>query len=94
MNGAWVGLFLAACAAGVPPTLSLRLGGAPADARVTIDDIPLGSFEIVARRGVALPPGPHRITIERQGYFPWDKEVVAAGKEPIRLQVEMIPIPE
>ncbi len=50
---------------GTPPTVSLRVQGNVADAQVTIDDIPVGALAFVAARGVALPPGRHRITVER-----------------------------
>ena len=47
----------------------------------------------VQARGVALPPGRHRITVERSGYFPWDA-VVEAKDEPVSLQVTLVPVPD
>lgn len=77
------------------PTVSLRVAGAPAEATVIIDDNLLGTFDFVAARGVALPPGKHRITVRASGYFPWDREVEAKlGEGPIRLQVALVPIPD
>jgi hypothetical protein len=76
-----------------PPTVSLRVRGNVADAQVTIDDIPVGALAFVAARGVALPPGRHRVTVERTGYFPWDTLVEAKG-DPIYLQITLVPIPD
>src|SRR5260370_40308836 len=55
-------------------TVSLRQGGAPADATVIIDDQPLGAFDFVAAHGVTLPPGLHPVTAPPRGYFAWDRE--------------------
>lgn len=74
-------------------TVSLRVRGNVADAQVTIDDIPVGVLAFVAARGVALPPGRHRITVERTGYFPWDA-LVEAKDDPIYLQITLVPIPD
>jgi hypothetical protein len=89
-------LFVVACGAGpAPKTVSLRVTGTPPDARVTIDDRLIGSLGLVIAHGVALPPGRHRITVEKPGYFPFDRMVEATeGKGPIRLEIALIPIPE
>jgi len=77
-----------------PSTVSLRVYGAPADATVTIDDEALGTFDFVASRGVALPPGVHHVTVEAAGYFPWDCTVQAKPGSPlIRLAVKLIEVP-
>ncbi len=78
-----------------PSTQAVRLnvaGNVP-DASVTIDDIFLGSLSYVTKHGVAVPPGKHRITVERVGYFPWDK-LVEATDQPIVLDVKLTPIPD
>lgn len=78
-----------------PKTVSLRMVGAPPDASVTIDDIFVGRLEIVSARGVALPPGTHRVSVEAPGYFPWDRMIEAKeGDAPIRLDVRLTPIPD
>jgi PEGA domain len=74
-------------------TVSLRVQGNVADAQVTIDDLPLGALGYVASHGVALPPGRHRVTVEKAGYFPWDA-VLEAQDEPIFLKVNLVPIPD
>jgi hypothetical protein len=78
-----------------PPTAktSLRVGGAPLDASVTIDDQYIGAFAFVQAHGVALPPGKHRITVEKAGYFPWDRLVEGHG-ELMRLDVALVKVPE
>ena len=87
---------LAACAAlagCAGRTVSLRFTGTAPDALVTIDDQPVGPLSVVQRRGVALPPGKHRVTIERPGYFPFDREVEAVDV-PVALEVKLEPFPE
>ena len=82
---------------GGPPaparTVSLRMRGGPPEATVTIDDIFVGRLDLVAARGVALPPGPHRITVEAAGFFPSDR-VVEAKDAPVRVDVALVPIPD
>lgn len=70
-----------------------RAKGTPRDATVTIDEQFVGLLGVVAARGVRLPEGEHRITVERPGYFPWDR-VVVSDRKPIFLRVEMVPIPD
>ena len=78
------------------PAVSLSLersAKSPRDAAVTIDEEYIGPLGYVAARGVKLPAGKHRITIEKPGYFPWDR-LVDAGTEPIHFDVELEPIPD
>jgi hypothetical protein len=92
---ALLGLAILGCAAEPPRTTSLRVQGAPGDASVTIDDRYLGVLGYVARRGVALPPGKHRVTVEKAGFFPWDRTVEAhEGDPPVQLDVTLIKIPD
>jgi hypothetical protein len=97
MAAAVMALSLATACAFVPysstQTVSLRVKGNVPDAQVTVDDIPLGALGYVAAHGVALPPGKHRVTVERAGYFPWDA-VVEAQDEPIQLDVKLVPVPD
>ncbi|MFO0759573.1 MAG: PEGA domain-containing protein [Byssovorax sp.] len=88
-------LGLAACVPAAPATTSLRLKGEVPDASVTVDDQYLGALAYVAKRGVAMPPGKHRITVEKTGYFPWDKLVeVKEGDPPVRLDVTLVKVPD
>lgn len=89
-------LFAAGCVLNPPPrTTSLQVKGSPRDASVTVDDQYLGALAFVAAHGVALPPGKHRVTVEKAGYFPWDKLVEANdGDPPLRLDVALTKIPD
>ncbi|MFO0679397.1 MAG: PEGA domain-containing protein [Polyangiaceae bacterium] len=73
-------------------TVSLRMSGTPATALVTIDDQVMGPLGFVGKRGVALPPGDHRVSVEAPGYFPVDR-VVHADREPVRLEIALEPVP-
>jgi PEGA domain len=89
-------LALVACTPAVSPrgpTVSLRMQGSPPQATVTIDDEYVGPLDVVAARGVALPVGKHRISVEAAGYFPWDT-IVDAKSAPVRLAVSLVPIPD
>jgi hypothetical protein len=82
-------------AVGPEDTVSLRVKGNVADAQVTIDDRPVGPLGYVAARGVALPPGRHRVTVEKAGYFPFDVIVEAKDKDqPILLQITLVAVPD
>ena len=88
---------LPACQAGVGrAAVSLKLNRAkttPKDAGVWIDEEYLGPLTYVVIHGVRLPVGKHRITVQKAGYFPWDREVVA-DREPIALDIVLDPIPD
>ena len=94
---AYLVLSLTSCqgAAGRPAvSLSLeRSAKSPRDAAVTIDEEYIGPLGYVAARGVRLPAGKHRISVEKPGYFPWDR-LVEASTAPIQLNVELEPIPD
>jgi hypothetical protein len=70
-----------------------RVGNTPRDASVIIDEQYIGPLTYVAAHGVRLPVGEHRITVQKPGYFPWDR-LVEADREPIHLEVELVPIPD
>lgn len=88
---------LLGCAGGVGrAAVSLSLNRdkrTPRDAGVWIDEEFIGPLSYVAAYGVRLPVGEHRITIQKAGYFPFDRLVVA-DREPIRLDVRLEPIPD
>jgi hypothetical protein len=100
MAGRWaaaaaVAILAAGCIPRAPETVSLRMRGTVPDASVTIDDRYLGALAYVQRRGVALPVGTHRITVEKAGYFPWDRLVEAKiGGGPILLDVQLVQVPD
>lgn len=76
-----------------PKTVSLRMNGGPPTALVTIDDEVVGTLAEVIRRGVALPKGPHRITVEAPGFFPLDR-LVEASTGPVLVEAVLEPIPD
>ncbi len=81
------------CAGAKPTTGKVKLVGAPRDATVTVDDVFVGDLGVVSRYGLKLPKGRHRVSVERAGYFPWDR-VVVAGDEPVALEVTLQPLPD
>jgi hypothetical protein len=74
--------------------LSLRFARpSPRDASVIIDEEYIGPLWMVAARGVRLPVGEHRITVQKEGFFPWDKLVIA-DRQPIVLDVTLVAVPD
>ncbi len=67
--------------------------GTPSDAKVTIDEQFVGLLGFVAARGVRLPEGEHRVTVEREGYFPYD-QIVVSDRETLRLNVQLQRLPD
>jgi hypothetical protein len=88
---------LTGCATqGLRPAVSMQMAvteGTPKSALVYIDEQYIGTLGYVARRGVRLPEGEHRISIEKAGYFPYDVLVVS-DREPIHLDVRLVKLPE
>jgi hypothetical protein len=92
----WTCLVLMGCAAGARAAVRLsveRAASTPRDASVYIDEQFVGFLGVVAARGVKLPEGEHRITVEKVGYFPWDEQVVS-DRKPITLRVELRKVPD
>lgn len=87
---------LTAPSCGPTPAVSLKVARTqrtPPDASVKIDEQFIGLLGYVSAKGVRLPEGEHRITVEREGYFPWDR-IVVSDRKPIRLEVDLIPLPD
>lgn len=70
-----------------------RAAASPRDASVYIDEQFVGFLGVVAARGVRLPEGEHRISVEKVGYFPWD-QLVVSDRKPILLKVELRKVPD
>ncbi len=70
-----------------------RARNTPRDANVVVDEEYVGPLYLVATQGLRLTVGKHRVTVTRDGYFPWDR-LVEADRTPIELAVELVPIPE
>lgn len=92
-------IVLAACPGCQPvhAAFSLKVAYAektPADASVVIDEQYVGPLGYVAAHGVRLRLGEHRVTVTKAGYFPFDRLIVATDSNPIKLDVELQPIPD
>jgi hypothetical protein len=70
-----------------------RAADTPRDASVYIDEQFVGFLGVVAARGVRLPEGEHRISVEKVGYFPWD-QLVVSDRSPVTLTVSLRKIPD
>ncbi len=87
---------LAGCSSELKAAVSLKVARSPEtprDASVIIDEQYIGPLGIVAAHGVRLPVGEHRISVEKTGYFPFDR-LVTADRDDIRLDVKLEPIPD
>lgn len=67
--------------------------GSPGGALVYVDEQYVGTLQAVAARGLRLPEGEHRITVEKVGYFPFDK-IVVSDLDPIHLKIELLALPD
>lgn len=84
------------CGPALKPAVSMSMSyqkPTPPDASVTIDEQYIGPLGYVSAHGVRLPEGEHRISVTKAGYFPWDR-LVTAGRDPIKLDVTLEPIPD
>lgn len=70
-----------------------RARNTPRDASVSVDEEYVGPLYLVAAQGLRLPVGKHRVTVTREGYFPWDR-IVDADRSTVVLAIELVPIPE
>jgi len=89
------GLLLAAVGCGAPATVLFRFNGTPDDALVTINDRYIGKLGRLKKKGIKLPEGEYRITVEHNGYFPHDQIVqVQEDVPPPPFAVELTPVPD
>lgn len=87
---------LSGCAGDLKAAVSLKVersADTPRDASVVIDEQYIGPLGIVAAHGVRLPVGEHRISVEKNGFFPFDK-LVEADRQDILLRVKLEPVPD
>lgn len=81
---------------GLRPAVTLTMARdpeTPKSALVYIDEQYIGTLAYIGARGIRLPEGEHRITVEKAGYFPFDALVVS-DREPIHLDVRLQRIPD
>ncbi|HEY2510773.1 MAG TPA: PEGA domain-containing protein [Polyangiaceae bacterium] len=74
-------------------SVPVRIRGTPPEATVTIDDQRVGSLAVVQARGMRVLPGRHRITVEKEGYLPFDK-AVEAKDETVVVDVALVKTPD
>jgi len=82
--------------AGATAVVSVRMARTqqtPADASVYVDEEYVAPLYVIMAHGGLLPVGEHRITVTKDGYFPYDA-LVRADRKPIELEVELEPIPD
>jgi hypothetical protein len=87
---------LAGCAGDLKAAVSLKVvrsPDTPRDASVVIDEQYIGPLGVVAAHGVRLPVGEHRISVEKNGFFPFD-QLVDADRQDILLNVKLEPVPD
>ena len=68
---------------------SLVVESRPAGARVVIDGEQVGVTPLVA----AVPPGRHRVELERDGYRIWATTVLVSAADPVRIAASLEPVP-
>lgn len=93
-----VALFASACGPSLTGSAAVTLKmqrskETPRNASVSIDEQYLGPLNVVASHGVRLPVGTHRITVEKEGYFPFDR-LVTADRDDILLDVKLERVPD
>ena len=84
------------CGPALTPAVTLRVERAPStprDASVTIEEQKIGPLSVVAARGVLHPHGEHRISIEKNGYFPFDA-LVTSDRDDVLLKVKLEKVPD
>ena len=87
-------LFVLGCATTSTYALHLkRHPKTPGNASVIIDEQYVGPLSYVAARGVRVEGGQHRVTVEKDGYFPYD-QLVEADRGTVEIEVELTPIPD
>ena len=66
---------------------------APPSALVYVDGHYIGTLAAVAARGVRVPEGKHRLSVEKTGYFPFDA-IIESDLHPIHLDIDLLPLPQ
>jgi hypothetical protein len=76
------------------PRGTLRIQGKPDVATIEVDETHLGQVNLFEKKGLLLRPGPHRVIIKADGYFPEYKIVEIEQDKILSLKIELRPIPE
>ncbi|HZO16700.1 MAG TPA: PEGA domain-containing protein [Polyangiaceae bacterium] len=72
----------------------VRIQGQPGGALVYIDDRYIGRLEQLQARGIEMPEGEYRLTIQEVGYFPHDQLLLVNKSKVPRITVRLTPIPD
>jgi len=70
-----------------------RPEGTPKDALVYVDEQYVGTLELVAKNGMRIPEGEHRLSVEKNGYYPFDT-IIVSDRDPIVVRVELLKLPD
>ena len=74
--------------------MTVKMGPhAPPSALVYINGNYIGSLAAVVARGVRVPEGKHRLSVEKSGYFPYDT-IIVSDLDAIDLRIDLLPLPE
>jgi len=88
-------LLTAGVGCGGPKPIVVPIAGAPDDALVHVDDAYRGKLGRLEQSGLPLLPGEHRVTIEANGYFPYDQLIqLIADVPPAPIEVNLQPVPD
>lgn len=76
------------------PRGTLRFSGEPGEAHVEVDETHLGPMSMFQTNGLLLKPGPHRVIVRAEGYFP-EYRIVNIEKDTVVVaEITLRPIPE
>jgi hypothetical protein len=76
------------------PRGTLRFSGEPRDAHIEIDEKSIGPMNMFETMGLLLKPGPHRIIVRADGYFP-EYRIVNIEENTVQVaEIFLRPIPE
>ncbi len=88
-------MLVSSCAATVRrPRIAVayRFQCTPADARVIVDEVDQGACRVWEVQYLGLPAGTHRVRIERDGYFPDEREMPSNGRrETVQVRLRAVP---
>jgi hypothetical protein len=71
----------------------VHVHGTPEDARVVIDDVFIGTLKSISAAPLELRTGPHVISIESTGFFPYDVSL-AVKQTPVDVPVALQRMPK
>ncbi len=77
----------------VVPMKVERPEGTPKDALVYVDEQYVGTLDLVAKNGMRIPEGEHRLSVEKNGYYPYDT-IIVSDRDPIVVRVELLKLPD